>query len=108
MEGRTLAVQDCAAKARSKKEIYKFLTIQGNVYFKKLILNKFKYENWLKINQLMHRKIALIKLKIKYNLSIYSKLIAPTSDLGVQSHEWIHEIAQGTKKVKLNIRYLLL
>ena len=56
----------------------------------------------------MHRKIALIKLKIKYNLSIYSKLIAPTSDLGVQSHEFIHGIAQGTKKVKLNIRYLLL
>ena len=32
MEDRILTVQDCAIKARSKNEIYEFLTIQGNVY----------------------------------------------------------------------------
>ena len=32
MEDKILAVQDCTFKARSKKEIYEFLTIKGNVY----------------------------------------------------------------------------
>ena len=32
MEDSILTVQDCAIKACSKKEIYGFLTIQGNVY----------------------------------------------------------------------------
>ena len=32
MKDRILTVQDCAIKVRSKKEIYEFLTIQGNVY----------------------------------------------------------------------------
>ena len=59
MEDIIFTVQDCAIKARSKKEIYEFLTIHGNVY------------------------LPLIQ---------------------ECNHEFISDIVQGIKKVKLNIR----